>query len=217
MSNTQPISTHKLIIFIVFICAAIMTSLFIYHANHKPNQPILAPDIGLLFPAPREIKSFELMAENGQKFTEKNLYHHWTLLFFGFTHCSNVCPTTLDMIKRVYSNLYNQYPNLQVVLVSVDPERDTPESLAKYTQSYHPQFIGLTGKIQELRKLQSQLGIFSARDTSTSDNYQVQHTSSIMLVNPQGKWAGIFKYGLKPDEFAKGIEASIRSYSALHS
>lgn len=208
MTNTHIVSTNKIIFFVVFICAAIMASLFVYHSSQKVKQP-LPPEVGMIFPAPRDIKPFKLVA-NDQPFTEKNLYKHWTLMFFGFTHCAKVCPTTLDLMNRVYVQLNNKYPDLQVVLVSVDPERDTQSTLTQYTQSYNPSFIGATGEIQELRKLQSQLGIFAARDKSTSPtDYQIQHTSSILLINPQGKWAGMYKYGLKPDELIKGLEAGI--------
>lgn len=212
MTNNQTISTHKIIAFVVFICASLITSLFVYHASQKNAPSALKPEIGMIFPAPRDIKSFELISANQQKFTEKDFYQHWTLLFFGFTHCSSVCPINLDVIQRAYTDLHAKYPDLRVVLVSVDPERDTPESLATYVQRYNPEFMGITGKLQEIRKLQSQLGIFSARDNaSPSDNYQIQHTSSILLINPQGKWAGLFKYGLKPDELKQGVEISLRS------
>lgn len=211
MTNTQTIATHKIIFFVVFVCAALMASLFIYHSTHKnkSTQP-LAPEIGMIFPVPKDIKSFELVTMHGQKFTEKDFYQHWTLLFFGFTHCSSVCPNTLGIMDKVYAQLHDQYPDLRVVLVSVDPERDTPASLEKYIQTYNPEFTGVTGKIQDIRKLQSQLGIYSARDSATSSaDYQIQHTSSIMLINPQGKWVGLFKYGLKPDELAKGLVTGI--------
>jgi len=158
--NTPTLSTNKIIVFIVFICAALMTSLFVFHVSQKPVHPVLSQDTGVIFPVARDIKSFELVTAENQPFQQKNFYHHWTLLFFGFTHCSYVCPTTLDMMNHVYDKLAGKYPNLQVVLISLDPERDTPESLKKYTHSFNPTFIGVTGKIQELRKLQSQLGIF---------------------------------------------------------
>jgi len=212
MTNTQTVATHKIVFFVVFICASLMASLFIYHSSQKPARASLSPDVGLMFPVPRDIKSFELVTGNNQKFTEKDFYNHWTLLFFGFTHCANICPTTLGVMDRVYTQLHDKYPDLRVVLVSVDPERDTPETLAKYTQGFNPAFTGVTGKIQDIRKLQSQLGIYSAREELTSaDNYQIQHTSSIMLINPQGKWAGLFQYGLNPDMLAKGVENSIKS------
>ena len=210
MTNTPTVALHKIVFSVVFVCAAIMVSLFIYHSRAKQLQPALSPDIGLIFSAPRDIKPFKLETANQQVFTEKNFFNHWTLLFFGFTHCAQVCPTTLDMMSRAYTDLHQIYPNLQIVLISVDPERDTPESLAEYTKTYNPAFIGVTGKIQELRKLQSQLGIYAARDSGTpAANYQVQHTSSILLINPQGKWAGLFKYGLKPSDLVAGVKVGI--------
>lgn len=118
------------------------------------------------------------------------------------------------MMNRAYTKLQATYPNLQVVFISLDPDRDTPESLKAYTQLFNSNFIGVTGKIQELRKLQSQLGIYSDRDNSSSTNdYQLQHTSSILLINPQGQWAGLFKFGLKPEQLARGFEDSIKSSS----
>ncbi len=214
MQSTQTLSTNKIIVFVVFICAAIITSLFIFHSHKVSIQPVLSPDIGVLFPVPREIKSFDLITSDKTPFKQKNLYQHWTLLFFGFTHCASACPTTLDMMNRAYTKLQATYPNLQVVFISLDPDRDTPESLKAYTQLFNSNFIGVTGKIQELRKLQSQLGIYSDRDNSSSTNdYQLQHTSSILLINPQGQWAGLFKFGLKPEQLARGFEDSIKSSS----
>lgn len=210
MNNNQTIATHKIIVFIVFVCAALMTSVFVYHSTQKNKPAILSSDIGMLFRTPRDIKSFELVTNTNQPFSEKNFYQHWTLLFFGFTHCASVCPVTLDVMQHAYQTLHAKYPNLQVVLVSVDPERDSPLALDQYVHRYNPDFLGVTGKIENIHKLQSQLGIYSARDTATN-NYQVQHTSSILLINPQGKWAGLFKYGLKPKELEQGIEIGLNN------
>jgi protein SCO1/2 len=210
MNNTPTISNNKIIIFVVFICAALMSSLFIYHASQKQMQP-LPENVGMTFSAPRDIKSFSLLTEADQAYTEKNFRGHWTLLFFGFTHCANICPTTLDVLNRVYTKLKPTISNLQVSLISVDPERDTPSILANYVHSYNSEFRGVTGKISELRKLQSQLGIYSARDEQSGNDYQVQHTSSILLINPQGKWAGLFKYGLPPEVLTDGIQKAIRA------
>lgn len=208
MNNTQTISNSKIIAFVVFVFVAIMTSLFIYRLSHPTKATTLAADAGSLFPAPRELNEFKLQASDSA-FTQKNLLNHWTLLFFGFTHCASVCPTTLDMMKRVYSELHTTYPNLQVVLVSLDPDRDTPADLASYTHTFNPDFIGVTGSIQELRKLQSQFGVFSARDDASGNNYQLQHTASIMLINPQGQWAGLFRFGLNPQQFTQAFSAAV--------
>lgn len=203
-------STHKIIFFSSLVCTAIISALFVFYLSHRPHQVLLSTNDAVVFSVPRELKSFELNATNQQKFTEKNFYNHWTLLFFGFTHCAKVCPTNLDLMNRVYQNLINDYPNLQVVLISLDPDRDNLQTLTHYVQSFNPNFIGATGSIQSLHKLQSQLGIFSARDDSQSTtDYQIQHTSSILLINPQGRWAGLFKYGLTKAAFIKSFKESV--------
>jgi protein SCO1/2 len=211
MANTSTVPTSKIVMLLIFLCAAIMTSLFIFRLSHTPapNNKLAAND-GVIFPAPRDIKAFDLVSSDKQKFTQQNFYGHWTLLFFGFTHCSSICPATLDMLNRAYPALHAAYPNLQVVLVSLDPDRDSVEALNKYTHAYNPAFIGVSGKIQNVRRLQSQLGIYSALDnTSTDKNYQLQHTPSILLINPQGKWSGLFAQGLKPEQFIQAFKASV--------
>ncbi len=208
MQKKQIIPTHQIIFFVVFVSAALITSLFIFHLRHQEN-PILSPDKGMIFPAAREIKSFELIADNQEKFKIQNFYHHWTLLFFGFTHCENVCPMTLEVMKKAYLQLHAKYPTLQVVLVSVDANRDSPAALSHYMHTFHPDFIGVTGKQQEIRQLQSQLGVFSAQNSGSSSDYQIQHTASIMLINPQGKWAGFFRFGLKPNELTQAVKQSV--------
>lgn len=213
MKQKETISLTKLITFIAFICAALITSLFIYYSQQKTALLQLADGKGTVFSAPRDIKTFELVSADNNKFTSKNLLNHWTLLFFGFTHCSNVCPATLDMLQRAYTQLQPSYPLLQVVLISLDPDRDTPQNLQQYTHSFHPDFIGVTGKLQELRKLQSQLGIFSVRDEASGTDYQLQHTSSILLINPQGKWTAIFKFGMNPDTFVEAFKESMQYLS----
>ena len=211
MQQTQTVSTNKLIFMLVFLCAAIMASVFVYHMSQQQTKMKLVNNENvLLFPVPRDIKPFELSTASNTPFTQNNLREHWTLLFFGFTHCSSVCPTTMDVLNKVYGKLHATYPNLQVALISLDPERDTRAALLKYVQSFNPDFIGASGKIEEIRKLQSQLGIYSARDSQAA-NYQIQHTPSVMLINPEGKWAGVFKFGMKPDDMAVAIQQSMNS------
>ncbi len=200
MQNNQTVSLNKLIGLIIFVCAALITLLFVFHWSQPAKQKLVNGDI-TVFSVARDIQPFALTTADNQSFTQKDFLNHWTLLFFGFTHCSSICPTTLDLMSRVYSQLHASYPNLQVVLVSLDPERDTPTALKKYTTSYNSSFIGATSNIQDLRKLQSQFGIFSARDDASGNDYQIQHTSSIMLVNPQGKWAGLFRFGMNVEQF----------------
>jgi protein SCO1 len=206
--------TNKIIILTVFVCTALMSSLFIFHLRSQPIRTTLSNDAGMIFPIARDIKPFSLVSSEEQPFKLQNFYDHWTLVFFGFTHCSQICPTTLDMIQKAYPELHAAYPNLQVVLISVDPERDTPALIKQYTQTYNKDFLGASGKINELRKLQSQLGIYSERDPNgTNTEYQINHTSSVLLINPQGKWSGLFKFGLSPAQFSQAFKESMQALS----
>lgn len=202
MPQEKCISTHKIIIFLVFIIASVLSSLFIYRFNHPTTPITLGQDAGTRFPVPRDLSDFKLQRSDGQPFTQDNLHQHWTLLFFGFTHCASICPTTLDLLQRAYTQLHPVYPNLQVVLVSLDPQRDNPAALASYVHGFHPDFIGVTGQLPYLRKFQSQFGVFAARDNSSENNYQLQHTSSIMLINPEAQWVGLFRFGLTPQQLS---------------
>lgn len=195
-------SINKIILFVALISAVLIGALFVTHLQHPST--VSGNNESLAFNVPRDIKDFELVSHQGQPFTQKDFLHHWTLVFFGFTHCAKICPTTLEMLKRVYPSLSKAYPTLQVVFISLDPERDLPKTISNYLASYNPEFIGASGKTSDLRKLQSQLGIFSARK-GTSTDYQIQHTTSILLINPEGKWAGLFHYGLNPAQFKQAF------------
>jgi protein SCO1/2 len=215
MQPREPvIATYKIITFIVFVCAALITSLFVYHLSQKEKAVVATNGNSLILPVGRDLKPTQLTSADDKAFTERDFYHHWTLLFFGFTNCSTVCPITLKMIAQAYPALHQAIPNLQVVLVSLDPERDTKATLKQYTQSFHPDIIGVSGKIEEVRKLQSQLGVYSARENNSDNkNYQLQHTASIMLIDPKGKWVGMFKFGMNADEFTQAVESGVTSLS----
>jgi protein SCO1/2 len=208
-----PTSHTKIIALLVFICAAMLASVFVYHMGHKPATQEIATNEGIIFPQPREIKSFHLLTTDKQIFTERNLSQHWTLLFFGFTHCTSICPATLERLKHVYAKLHATYPTLQIVFVSLDPERDDMATLGKYVHSFNPQFIGASGNIGEVRKLQSQLGIFSEAVNTNSHNYQIQHSASIIFINPNGQWAGTLNVETSPTELSELVNRVIKDSS----
>lgn len=211
MQAKQLRSINKSVFLMLFICLAIFGSLFFFHLNYSSARKNFNNDFVTMFAVPREIKPFKLTQNNHEKFLLKNFLNHWTLLIFGFTHCNNVCPTTLAMMSQAYKLLQATYPNLQVVMISLDPERDTPLALTQYIHTFHPDFVAISDKIQDLRKIQSQFGVYSARESSS--NYQIQHTSSIFLINPQAQWVGIFKYGMSPQQFVQVFTESMKSSS----
>jgi protein SCO1/2 len=143
------------------------------------------------FDTPRVIQDFDLVNDAGEKVTLESLKNQWSLLFFGFTYCPDVCPTTLSVLNEVVNNLENPP---QVIMVSVDPERDTPEVLAKYVPRFNPEFTGYTGDFDEIVSLATEVNVaFGKVPGPTAGSYQVEHSASIVVINPGGHYAGFIK------------------------
>ena len=183
-------------------------------AAHFWARPAAAPAIagGTLLSSPREISDFTLTGDDGQPFTRKSLEGKWTVVFTGFTHCPDVCPTTLATLKRTVAQLGAVKDRLQVVFISIDPERDRPEQLASYVKYFDPSFRGATGPNAELDKLGRSLGfVYVKVPGTTPDNYTMDHSAALMLINPQGQVAGYFTPPLKAETLAGDLATVIKS------
>lgn len=148
-----------------------------------------------LFENPRAFKAFSLIGDNNKPFTPDNLAGKWSLVFFGFTYCPDICPTTLALLNQFYrEQLGGDYANdLQIILVSVDPGRDTPEKLHEYVQFFNKDFIGVTGAFLDLHRLAIQLNVPFNKVPGGGENYTVEHGSNIAIINPQGHYVGFFR------------------------
>lgn len=140
----------------------------------------------------------------------------WVLLFFGYTSCPDVCPTTLADLARVMELLGRDAKKLQVIMISVDPKRDTPERLAEYVRYFHPSFVGLTGTEEEIREVATRYGIFFNYPQGTPDSgYIVEHTASTLLIDPEGYLKVIFPStfgpdGITPEQMAADLKYLLR-------
>jgi protein SCO1/2 len=134
--------------------------------------------------------SVSLVDQSGQPFTTDSLKGHPTLVFFGFTHCPDVCPTTLARLSQVVKAA--DIPDLKVLLVSVDPERDTPELLERYVHAFNPEFGGVTGQPEEIQRLARQFGVAIAKVDMGGGEYTVDHSAAVFLLNRQGERVAIF-------------------------
>lgn len=162
---------------------------------------------GTLLQKPRPIADFQLADTSGAPFDKARLQGHWSLVFTGFTYCPDVCPTTMGLIKTLKSRLDAQQRPLQVVFVSIDPERDTPEQLQRYVAYFDPGFVGVTGPNEQLDKLMASLSLVYAKVPGDSpQTYTMDHSAALVLVNPQGEVAGYFLPPLKPDALAADLE-----------
>jgi protein SCO1/2 len=143
------------------------------------------------FDTARVIDDFSLVNDAGDKVTLDSLKGQWSLLFFGFTYCPDVCPTTLSVLNDAISKMENPP---QVIMVSVDPQRDTPEVLANYVPRFNPAFGGYTGEFNEIVSLATQVNVaFGKVPGPEPGTYQVEHSVSIVVVNPDGHYAGFIK------------------------
>ena len=149
-----------------------------------------------LYPQVRALPDFQLVDHNNQAFTPQNLMGHWSLVFVGYTYCPDICPTTLAELKGIYPKLQkipSEFP-IQVVLVSVDPKRDTPKRLNEYINFFHPDFIGVSADHPQLFPLVRAMGMmYSMSESTDNPNYLVDHSSSVVVVNPKAQVVGRFK------------------------
>ena len=147
----------------------------------------------VVYPEPRELAAFALTDTEEQPFTEQNLKDHWSLVFVGYTFCPDICPTTLADLARIYPELTAISDQVQVIFVSADPARDTPERLKAYTHYFNPDFVAITAEHDALMPAVQQLGLIYGIFNRDADNYLVDHSASIALVNPNGQLHASFR------------------------
>jgi protein SCO1/2 len=160
------------------------------------RDPSVAVEIDNIFwPAPKQIGPFTMVDQDGNRFGVDDLKGKWTLMFFGYTHCPDVCPITMNVLDQVYGRITagETDPRLQVVFVTVDPERDTLSQLSDYISYFNDDFIALGGSGEQLDSLAGQIGItYYYTAQNDSENYLVDHTSSVFLLDPGARLLSIF-------------------------
>jgi protein SCO1/2 len=182
-------------IWILLAFIAVVIGLFL----HKFLSPrVLSPQElalngAVVFDKPRIIPPFELVDQKGAPFTLERWQGKWSLVFFGFTTCPDICPTTLATLSQWYKTLDKDIQaETQVIMVTVDPARDTSEKLAAYMQHFDKDFIGVTGEFLAIKTLTDQLNVAFNKVTLETD-YTVDHSAHLVLLNPYGHYHGIFK------------------------
>jgi len=156
--------------------------------QHDSSAATLAS--GTWLPESKPVPAFALVDQARQPFSDDDLRGRPSLVFFGFTNCPYICPTTLAKLAQVKREAGVR--DLRVVMVSVDPERDTPEALATYLRAFDPEFIGLTGEKRRIEQLAKTLGVAVARSELPGDTYTVDHTSAVFLIDARGELVAVF-------------------------
>jgi len=194
MSNTKTSAVPLIILTVISIAAMVGGMYFSGHLSVKP-KPVIE---GTFFDKPMPVKPFSLLNHHKKTFNAKSFKGKWSFVFFGYTNCPDVCPQTMNILKIAsieFSKHPDHFSNTQFIFVSVDPERDTPEKLAKYVSYFGSNFIGVTGKATEIASIGRQFGILH-KVTAHKDpsKYQVDHGGHIILINPKGQWQALLRY-----------------------
>ena len=174
----------------IAMVAAVLAGAYLANRLQPPATAVSAT----VLPDPNPVPSFSLLDQHGNAVDERVFQGQWDLVFFGFTHCPDICPMTLQVLAAAKQQLAEagQDPLPRIVLVSVDPERDTPELLGKYVDYFGDGNLGLTGTLDGIQQLTDGLGIYFAKQPSDGDNYNVDHSAAVLVINPSGGFHAVF-------------------------
>ena len=165
--------------------------------RENDSRAMLLPDrVMTLFPDPKPLTAFALTDHQNRVFDLSRLKGKWSFLFFGFTHCADICPTTLAILARARDNIAKSTvgaEDVQFVFISVDPNRDTAGKLSQYVTYFHMTFLGVSGNDAQIGNLAGQLGAaYQVAFTPGMENYPVYHTATVFLVDPRARYHAMF-------------------------
>jgi protein SCO1/2 len=171
----------------------------------------------LLLPVPRELPEFILETADGELFDNGSLQGAWSFIFFGFTNCPDICPTTMSVMGQAKQLLAERDPAaadvFRGILVTVDPQQDTPEPLKKYVQAFSPDFIGVRGTLAQTATLATSVNVAFAKVPLTGadgaadpNGYTMDHTANVVIINPRGHYHGFIKYPQQADTIAAALQ-----------
>jgi protein SCO1/2 len=185
-------------VFILVALIALVLGLTINKVLSGKGQgdPTALIDAGIiLLPQSRTLPALQMTNQDGQPVMVNELKGKWSLLFFGYTFCPDICPTTLAQLRQIKSELpADAVDKLQIILVSVDPHRDTPQQLKQYLGYFDPQFIGLTPtSVEELQKVANAVSIPFIPADSSKPNYTVDHSGNLAVIGPDGTQRGFIR------------------------
>ena len=208
----NPLGSHRSFVWLILV-AAVAAGFGLWFGNRQfggAAAPSLASAI--LYPQPRTIPPFELTQANGEPLTLADWNGHWNLVYFGYASCPDVCPTTLVAFKQVWKDLGERHlqERVRIDFISVDPQRDTAEVLRTYTAFFSPDFVAATGSDEQLTALTRSLGLLYTRTTKPDGTVEVDHSGSVVIVDPGGHLVGIFR----PPFVPKAVAADLATLAA---
>ena len=182
-------------IIVSFVIILIVTFMFAEHLSRQ-NTPKKISDI---------LKNINLIDHNGIEFNKASLNEKPSLLFFGFTHCPEICPTTLSQLSEITENLQNPIDLTNIVFITLDPKRDTQDHLKEYIQYFNKNVIAITGQINEIKKLADNWNVFFETIGSSKENYNINHTATVFMLDRTGVFRGTIAWGENEESVIKKI------------
>ena len=152
---------------------------------------------------------FQLTDQHGKRVSEQDFRGRYMLIYFGYSFCPDVCPTTLAVMAQALEKAGDRARRVTPVFITIDPERDTPQVLDDYMKAFGPSFVGLTGSVAEIKDVEKKFRVYAAKKPLEGGNYGMDHSSVIYLMGPNGKMISFYDEAVSPDDLAKDLRSKI--------
>jgi protein SCO1 len=193
----------RLIAFIVagFLIGALAGAVVLLITTPQGGQPVQSSGTALVG------GPFSLVGADGKPVTDRDFRGRYMLIFFGFTHCPDICPAELQVIAEALGELGDKAKNVVPIFITLDPERDTPEAMGNYVKSFGPNFVGLTGSPEAIAAAAKAYRVSYAKveDKESAADYGVDHSALVYLMDPEGRYVTHFSYGLSAEQMAEKL------------
>jgi protein SCO1/2 len=191
-----------LILLVCVLTLAAIAGGLLWRMGEQAEQPAQTAAVSVGGP-------FTLVDQDGHKKTDRDFRGHFVLLYFGYTYCPDVCPTTLALMADVLERLGPKAARIAPLFITIDPDRDTPAVLKKYLAAFGPRFVGLTGSAADIAKVAHLYRVYYAKNKLAGGNYSVDHSSVIYLLDPNGKFVKAYVDDAPPAAIADDLKAQL--------
>jgi protein SCO1 len=193
----------RLIVFVIagFLIGALAGAAILLLTTPQGGQPVQSSGTALIG------GPFSLVGTDGKPVTDRDFRGRYMLIFFGFTHCPDICPAELQVIAQALDQLGDKAKKVVPIFVTLDPERDTPDAMANYVKSFGPNFVGLTGSPEAIAAAAKAYRVSYAKveNKDSPGDYSVDHSALVYLMDPEGRYVTHFSYGLSAEQMAEKL------------
>ena len=177
--------------------------------RRRPEPPVSVTDDPA---APERARAFSLIGPHGAVMTDRSFRGEWLVVFFGYTHCGDICPVALHNLSQALEALGEPAARIRVAFITLDPDHDLPELLASYLQAFGPRFVGLTGSDEQITEVEETYGAYAEKPAATSQgNGAIRHSSAFYVLDPNGR----FRRQISSESAAADLAASLASAMGL--